>query len=48
MMTFMGVEMHLRQTWRRIGEDEWRNVNEELLEGQWTPVDEIIIKRVVA
>ena len=48
MMTFMGVEMHLRQTWRRISEGELRNVNEELLEGQWIPVDEIIIKRVVA
>lgn len=45
-MTFMGVEMRLRQIWADRDTPEIRFFNEELLEDQWTPVDNIICRRV--
>lgn len=39
-MTFMGVPMKLRQTWTREGTDTVRLHNEEMIDGEWTAVDE--------
>ena len=41
LVTMIGVECHLRQTWTKASDDEFSFVNEELLpDGTWSYVDE--------
>jgi hypothetical protein len=45
-LTMIGVECHMRQTWTKVSEDEFRFVNEErLADGAWGYVDEWECKR---
>lgn len=46
-MTFMGVELEMRQTWHRHGDNEIRIINEERLDGDWRVIDEIICLRAI-
>ncbi|HLK64518.1 MAG TPA: hypothetical protein VKU19_13835 [Bryobacteraceae bacterium] len=46
LVTMIGVECYLRQTWTRIDDNEFRFVNEErLADGSWAYVDEWVCRR---